>query len=225
MKIISLYLALFLGTILVTTDAAPRGSDKALGKPSLRHLNDYDAEGHAEFAELTCNILETFDNLGRDENNIRQKDGLVWSPLCDDFNPLDPLLCPFPDNVAGICSEKKPYENPAAKEWWCMPLYGVIEDVDRRNDCIKYCTNYVSEARGGCCNIDCGEEIFSILNCPSVGVAGRACLQSHRAFCTAIPSHFSGRWQAFISNEHIHIGLQDVLGNGSNQGRFNRVKL
>jgi uncharacterized surface protein with fasciclin (FAS1) repeats len=209
MKIISLYLALFLGTILVTTDAAPRGSNKASGKPSLRHLkggkgsgeivsidesgggeivtieesgsgeispiddseggvsdcedcdDDNDAEGHAEFAELTCKILETFDNLGRDENNIRQRDGLVWSTLCDDFNPLDTLLCPFPENVEAICSEKKPYENPAAKEWWCTPLYGVIEDVDRRNDCIKYCTNYVSEARGGCCNIDCGEEIPS----------------------------------------------------------------
>jgi hypothetical protein len=104
---------------------------------------------------LTCNILETFDNLGRNGNGHRPE----WSALCDGHNPSAAPLCPFPDNVAGICSEKKPYENPAAKEWWCMPLYGVIEDVDRRNDCIKYCTNYVSEARGGCCNIDCGEEI------------------------------------------------------------------
>jgi hypothetical protein len=199
MKIISLYLALFLGTILAATDAAPRGSDKAAETPSLRQLKGGkgggkgggeittlpvseggdskggdskggdgktgeiecegedcgdDAVGHAESAELFCQILETFDTMGRDGNG----DGLHWSALCDGYDAWDMVLCPPPESVEAICLENKPYNNRAVKTNWCIPLFGSIEDVDRSADCIKFCTNFVSEARGGCCNIDCGDE-------------------------------------------------------------------
>jgi hypothetical protein len=45
MKIIFFYLALFIGTIVATTDAAPRGPDNALGKPSLPHLKGGKGKG------------------------------------------------------------------------------------------------------------------------------------------------------------------------------------
>jgi hypothetical protein len=129
MKIVSLYFAIFLGALAVATTVANH--------------------------ELSCNIYETFDNMGRDENNIRQRDGLVWEPLCDDFDPVDPYVCPPPSIVAQICAAKLPYESPAVRKAWCIPMMSYFGDEERRDDCIKYCTNYVSADRGGCCNIEC----------------------------------------------------------------------
>jgi hypothetical protein len=104
-------------------------------------------------AEFTCKIFEVFDNMGRNENNPIE-DGLNWDTLCDDFAPMDAFLCPYGEYVDAICLASKPLNNPAVKNNWCIPIFGVIKDVGRRNDCIKFCTNYVSDARGGCCDID-----------------------------------------------------------------------
>jgi hypothetical protein len=89
--------------------------------------------------------------------------GLNWAPLCDDFDPLDDYLCPGEEEVADICLAKLPLENPAVRNNWCIPVFGAIEDLDRRTDCIKFCTNYVSAARGDCCGsgiaVACGIEV------------------------------------------------------------------
>ncbi len=92
-----MYLSLFFGTILATTVAA-RDEDLVYPRPSFRELGD-------SFAELTCNMLETFDNMGRDENNLLGG-GLAWDPLCDDFDPLDDYLCPQGEFLDDICSAK-----------------------------------------------------------------------------------------------------------------------
>jgi hypothetical protein len=153
MQLVPMYLALFLGTILATTEAT-RDEDLVDPRPSFREL------GYSEgsFVELTCNILETFDDLGRKENRLPGK-GLVWDHLCDEFDPLDEYLCPFGDTVEAICSATFPLKNPAVKKNWCIPFFGPIEDEERRNECIKFCTIYVSAARGDCCGIDsaCGD--------------------------------------------------------------------
>jgi hypothetical protein len=158
MKLLSMSLALFLGAVFATTtDAAPGGLKKDDESASLHRILNYDDIEAAETAELMCKILETFDNLGRKQNARDGFPGLDWSPLCDDFEPLDGFLCPTEVAVVAICSAKKPYENPAVKKNWCHPLFRMIEDSDsdRYGDCMKFCTKYVSAARGGCCAIDC----------------------------------------------------------------------
>jgi hypothetical protein len=158
MQLLPMYLALFLGTILATSEASRDHEDLIDPRPSFRELGYYSED----FVELTCNMLETFDSLGRNENRLPEG-GLVWDHLCDEFDPLDEYLCPTEGFVEAICSANKPFENPAVKKNWCIPVFGAIEDTVRRNDCIKFCTIYVSAARGDCCGIGpigsvCGED-------------------------------------------------------------------
>jgi hypothetical protein len=148
MKLLSMSLALFFSAGM---DAAPVGLKKGVESASLhRSLG-----GIETTAELMCKILETFDNLGRKQNARDGFPGLDWSPLCDDFQPLDAFLCPTDDAVSLICSAKNPDKNPAVRENWCRPVFAFIDGDERRGDCIKFCTNYVSNARGGCCDIGC----------------------------------------------------------------------
>jgi hypothetical protein len=183
MKLLSMSLALFLGTILVTTDAAPRGLNKddnsvSLGR-FLMGMGNKDSGGKTDdktgaeddktddcegldysfFAESTCSMLESFENMGSDENRITVDGRQSWSQLCDDFEPINEFVCPTEDAVAAICSAKFPDENPAVQKNWCIPAFEMLEDEERRDDCIKFCTDYVSAARGGCCDIDCFVEL------------------------------------------------------------------
>jgi hypothetical protein len=159
MQLLSMYLALLFGTILATTVAARGGLKKDhIDLVDLRPSPVHELEGHvgsSSSSELTCNILEAFDNMGRDENNAAGG-GLDWSTLCDDFEPLEELLCPLAFDT--ICSENKPFGNPAAKKNWCTPIFADIGNALRRAECIRFCTNYVSAARGDCCGISnaCG---------------------------------------------------------------------
>ena len=201
MKLVSVYLALFLTTILlVTADAAPRGlkaktvdhtktvahhlmhrhkkgadddddddmvspppqekeSDTALEEEDSDCVPVEEGDDNAaiEFAVLACMVLETFDHMGRRENNDRSIAGLSWELLCDDFESVDELICPTDEAVDGICSHKNPHLNPAVKEFWCIPVFEVIEDGDLRAECIKHCVNYVSNARGDCCGLSCAK--------------------------------------------------------------------
>jgi hypothetical protein len=144
MKPLSMSLALFLGAVMaITTDAA------------VHRTLDY-------AAEAMCNTLEMFDGLGRGENNKPTADGfpgLDWTH-CDGNNSPNEDLCPTEDAVTAICSAKNPLKNPAVKKNWCIPTFAIIDDDDRRADCVKWCTNYVSAARGDCCDIsiDCSSE-------------------------------------------------------------------
>jgi hypothetical protein len=89
MQPLSVSLALFFGTILATTDAAPRGLKSDAVSASLGRMlmggGDSTSGGDsktgdnnlADFANFSCRMLETFDNIVRDENNIRAGDGLA----------------------------------------------------------------------------------------------------------------------------------------------------
>jgi hypothetical protein len=178
MRLLPMYLALFFGTLLATTaDAAPRGSKEDDDSPSLGRIrmlmggkddgkNDgpkkpkpLDEHKYSD-AESTCNMLEVYDNMGHDENKMVRADGEIkWKRLCDDFQPVDHMLCPTADAVAAICAAKVPDLNPAVKNAWCIPMYGMMEPVERSDECIKYCTNFISAAKGGCCDIDCGDGV------------------------------------------------------------------
>lgn len=159
--------SVFLSSIAVAVMGAPRGYStrrRSLGsskgsmmmtmmkkkpstKPRTASLSD---------PETLCLILETFDNLGRKENNPPAP-GLNWDTLCDDFEPLAGILCPDAKDQKDICEHKHPELNPAVKEHYCGPLMdGLVGD--RFEECRLYCINYVSNARGGCCEIECDDD-------------------------------------------------------------------
>jgi hypothetical protein len=123
MKLLSMSLAIFCDTALATTtDTAPGGLKKDGESASLhRSLSSDDSEANVT-AKHMCKIFETFDNMGREENNDISIPGLSWSPLRDDFDPRDDFLCPTEDVVAAICSAQKLYENPAVQKSWCYTL-------------------------------------------------------------------------------------------------------
>ena len=110
----------------------------------------------SENVEDLCTLWEVFDNMGRAENNNREIPGFEWNLLCDDFVPLQNWLCPSEDIVEeGICSHRRPWLNPAIREHYCSPLVDLMPEGPRRESCETWCTNYVSQDRGDCCNIDC----------------------------------------------------------------------
>jgi uncharacterized surface protein with fasciclin (FAS1) repeats len=148
-----------LALLAIATDAAPGGFKKDGESASLHRSLELDDSEAAVAAEDMCKSLETFDNMGRGENNDNIVAGLSWIPLCDDFEPLNDSLCPTENAVAAICSAEKPYENPAVRKNWCHPLFELIEDSDRYDSCMTFCTNYVSAARGGCCDFRCAGTI------------------------------------------------------------------
>jgi len=45
--------------------------------------------------------------------------------------------------------------NKAVKKRYCEPLFRDICDDEERDLCIRGCIQYVSEAQGGCCDIEC----------------------------------------------------------------------
>jgi hypothetical protein len=126
-----------------------------------------------------CRILQAFNLLGRHENNDRDLPGLNWDTLCDDTESLDVFLCPHPDTVQNeICSHRRPYLNPAVKQYYCQPLAEELEKALTKDntyfyseedyklgeeamiakavaDCLRDCTNYVASPRGACCDLTC----------------------------------------------------------------------
>mmetsp|Transcript_573 Transcript_573/g.1092 ORF Transcript_573/g.1092 Transcript_573/m.1092 type:complete len:233 (-) Transcript_573:28-726(-) len=110
-------------------------------------------EGISAHVHLLCAMFETFDLNGRYENNDRTIPGFEWPTLCDDFEPLDPYLCPWDDVVDAICDRPHPDSNNAMRLGYCEPIASFIVDNDEyRDGCIKWCINYVSQNRGGCCD-------------------------------------------------------------------------
>jgi len=115
---------------------------------------EYDA------ANFMCKLFESFDNLGRHENNDKSVPGLAWSTICDDLEGLDPVLCPTSDEADAICADGKfPDLNPAVRKYYCEPLLEPLLSDNTPtawyDDCLLYCTNFVSNARGGCCELEC----------------------------------------------------------------------
>ena len=109
-----------------------------------------------EDAEDLCTLLEVFDNMGRYENNDKSIPGFEWRDLCDDFHPLNHWLCPSESIVqTGICNHPRPWLNPAIRLHYCAPLLESLPVGPRRDACETWCTNYVSQDRGDCCEIKC----------------------------------------------------------------------
>ncbi|CAB9499727.1 expressed unknown protein [Seminavis robusta] len=103
--------------------------------------------------DTICNVLQVFDNMGRGEN----RDGaLNWPRLCDDFESVDPYLCPSGSEIDAICSHINPQLNQATKIHYCSPLFDDLPDGAGKDKCVRICINYVSKNRGNCCGFDCG---------------------------------------------------------------------
>ena len=110
-------------------------------------------EATVEMVYALCDMFQVFDNSARGEHNIP---GFEWYEKCDMFEPLHNFLCPIEPIVQeGICLHKKPYLNPAARQYYCRPLTSFIEDEEYRQQCESWCTNFVSADRGNCCKLSC----------------------------------------------------------------------
>ncbi|CAB9499728.1 expressed unknown protein [Seminavis robusta] len=101
-----------------------------------------------------CDFLVAYNRLGRNEHN-NVSSPLDWKMLCDDFEPLDQHLCPMGRHLEGICSHRKPHLNPSVRVNFCSPIFSLLTEEQGRSQCTRMCINYVSEARGGCCDIAC----------------------------------------------------------------------
>jgi hypothetical protein len=133
-------------------DLPPTLKAKSKGKSSSC---EYDAFDQDDLEDI-CRLFQVFDNMGRDENNDPTIAGFEWFDLCDDFDPLDSWLCPSDTVVQeGICSHKRPRLNPAIRLHYCGPLLESLTDETLRESCETWCTNYVSQDRGDCCDIAC----------------------------------------------------------------------
>ena len=127
-----------------------KGDEKKKGK------NGCQVEFKAEDVEDLCTLWEVFDNMGRAENDNPAIPGFEWANLCDDFNPMNDWLCPSDDIVQdGICTHGRPWLNPAIRIHYCAPLMEALPAGPRRDACETWCTNYVSQDRGDCCNFEC----------------------------------------------------------------------
>ena len=118
--------------------------------------NECQQEFSAENVEDLCTLWEVFDNMGRAENNNPGILGFEWTDLCDDFAPFNQWLCPSEYVVQqGICTHDRPWLNPAIRVHYCRPLLDSMPNGPRRDACETWCTNYVSQARGHCCDFEC----------------------------------------------------------------------
>ena len=103
-----------------------------------------------------ASLFEVFDNMGRAENDNLAIPGFEWADLCDDFRPMNAWLCPSEDVIQdGICSHKRPWLNPSIRLHYCGPLLAAMPAGPRRDSCETWCTNYVSQDRGNCCDFHC----------------------------------------------------------------------
>lgn len=125
--------------------------DDVVGDDGLRGGDDDNTGGCSLDNEVVCDMLQAFERNGRDENQLG--DMPDWPPLCDDFESIDKYVCP--SSFEQICSHSRPHLNPAVRINYCEPLFAGMEDLDRRDECTHFCINFVSQDRGGCCDIQC----------------------------------------------------------------------
>jgi hypothetical protein len=165
----------FLVVNLVTANGNVRGMTKGTSAEKASHFpgnnkgtgnrNNNGAKGCSEAVQLAkamagltsdvvCDMFSTFDNMGRGENNDPSTP-LDWPSLCDDFESLDPYLCPSGGDLNAICSHPKPQLNPSVKLNYCEPLFRDMSNSATKNACIRMCINYVSKAEGNCCAFEC----------------------------------------------------------------------
>lgn len=128
----------------VEEDASPGKGGKGKGKKkSKKNVN------------LMCKAWQVFDNMIRP--NHKGPDVFDWPSVCDEFEPLDELLCPSSKSVDTICKHRNPQLNPAVNHTYCHSLLEDMDEGDVKDDCLLACVNYVSKDRGDCCDIACVE--------------------------------------------------------------------
>mmetsp|Transcript_37043 Transcript_37043/g.81202 ORF Transcript_37043/g.81202 Transcript_37043/m.81202 type:complete len:113 (-) Transcript_37043:242-580(-) len=109
-------------------------------------------------AEAKCAVFKAFVSAEREmptggpDRMLNLKDGGV---LCEAFDTVNPFVCPSSSRAAKICSEPRPEKNPAVKELYCEPMFRDMCDSEEREVCTRTCIQYVSQANGDCCGMEC----------------------------------------------------------------------
>ena len=68
------------------------------------------------------------------------------------------VTCVLPIRIVeNICLHLNPDLNPAVNETYCQPLLESLPDGQFKEDCVLHCVNYISKARGDCCEFACNE--------------------------------------------------------------------
>jgi len=109
--------------------------------------------GKCKDLETMCTMWQVFANTVR--YNHVGPDRFAWWDACDEFEPFDEYLCPSESGVATICQDKCPDLNPAVNYTYCQPLLEELPEGQFKKDCIAHCVNYISKARGDCCEFQC----------------------------------------------------------------------
>ena len=150
----------------MTENTAAVKSSRLLGNnKGMSNSNNKGAKGCSEAiqvakatagltSDVVCDMFSTFDNMGRGENNDPSTP-LDWPSLCDDFESLDPYLCPSGGDLNAVCSHPKPQLNPSVKLNYCEPLFSDMSNSATKDACVRMCINYVSKAEGNCCGFEC----------------------------------------------------------------------
>mmetsp|Transcript_19138 Transcript_19138/g.31730 ORF Transcript_19138/g.31730 Transcript_19138/m.31730 type:complete len:191 (-) Transcript_19138:33-605(-) len=118
------------------------------------------SELQSDYLETICRSLDTFDNAVRfNRGSDSSKD--TWKAKCDEFDPIDDLVCPTQDCIDHFCdvyNPLRPHLNPTVRKNYCEQFFGLLLDDKRRTQCTNHCVNYVSQDRGACCDWSCNDD-------------------------------------------------------------------
>ena len=78
---------------------------------------------------------------------------MIGRLACDEFEPVDYLVCPSSTTEDAICAREDFDRNPAVNQTYCQPLVADLPDGEFKDACVLHCVNYVSKFRGDCCDI------------------------------------------------------------------------
>jgi hypothetical protein len=106
-----------------------------------------------EKAQAMCSMWQVYDNVVR-FNRVGTMP-FQWTEYCDEFDPMDYLLCPDQDTVDAICDYRFPYLNPAVNETQCQPMVAALPEGEEKHTCLLNCVNFISKTKGDCCEFAC----------------------------------------------------------------------
>mmetsp|Transcript_19618 Transcript_19618/g.42745 ORF Transcript_19618/g.42745 Transcript_19618/m.42745 type:complete len:223 (-) Transcript_19618:250-918(-) len=136
-----------------------KGKKDKKGKEDKRSCKSHKKSNKKSMtAEAKCAVFKAFVSAEREmptggpDRMLNLKDGGV---LCEAFDTVNPFVCPSSSRAAKICSEPRPEKNPAVKELYCEPMFRDMCDSEEREVCTRTCIQYVSQANGDCCGMEC----------------------------------------------------------------------
>ena len=109
---------------------------------------------------VVCEVFTSYVSIAREFH--RNADGSInWTNACLDADPQGEDICPSGFALQEICTLPLQTDlNPSVKIEYCEPLFGPFSnETDVFNDCVNGCVNYVSRARGDCCDFVCEGEV------------------------------------------------------------------